>query len=206
MLVILKRIEIAAFLAFSAVIAFSLITFEGDCESVRESCFRLHIIANSNTDEDQSLKLLVRDSVLQNTKDIFNSAQNKDEAVLLCKENISEIEKISNSVIKENGYDYKIKIEVGKSFFPTRTYENYTLPAGKYDALRIIIGNGEGKNWWCVMFPSLCLPAAKKKNSLSDVLTKDEIALIESNPKYEIRFWIIEKIESLKSNKKECLS
>lgn len=197
----LKNIEIAAFFAFTALLLFSLITFEDSCESVRNNCFRLHIIANSDSREDQQLKLSVRDSILKDTAYIFEKANNKNDAIRLCKENINEILNISKKVIKENGYDYSVNVEVKETYFPTRTYEKYTLPAGKYDALRIIIGEAKGKNWWCVMFPSLCLPAAKKKTELSDVLSSKEIHLIESKPKYEIRFWIVEKIESMKAKK-----
>ena len=198
----LKRLEAAAFLAFALVVILSVANFENKCQGIRDNCFRLHIIANSDREEDQSLKLKVRDELLKSTAHIFENAKNKDEALSLALTNADKIKETAESVIKKQGYCYTVQIDTAKAYFPTRTYEKYTLPAGKYDALRVIIGEGKGKNWWCVMFPSLCLPASMKKDKLSDVLTEKEIELIEKNPRYEIRFWIVEQIQKLKSNKK----
>lgn len=197
----LKRIEIASFLAFFSLLLFSLVTFEDDCKSLREDCFRLHIIANSDSAEDQKLKIQVRDSLLKKTSNLFASAKTKKEAIEICENNSEIIKEYAENTIKELGYGYTVKTEIAKAYFPTRTYEKYTLPAGKYDSLKIIIGEGKGKNWWCVMFPSLCIPAFMKREKLSDVLTEDEIKLMEKNPKYEIRFWIVEKLQKLKNNK-----
>lgn len=196
-----KRLEAAVFLAFTLAIVLSLTNFEKDCQSVRDSCFRLHIIANSDSEEDQSLKLKVRDGLLSGTADIFEKAESKKEALSLALTNKDKIKKAAEDIIKKEGYSYTVRIDTKKTYFPTRTYEKYTLPAGKYDALRVIIGEGGGKNWWCVMFPSLCLPASVKKDKLTDLLTENEIKLIEKNPRYEIRFWIVEQIEKLKNNK-----
>ena len=197
----LKTIELAALSAFFILLAFSVMSFESDCSDVREDCFRLHIIANSDSEEDQRLKLQVRDGILKNTAELFSGAGSKKDAMEICRSEEDTIKKYAERVISREGYGYEIRIETGKAYFPTRTYEKYTLPAGEYDALKIIIGKGEGENWWCVMFPSLCLPTFMKTDGLSDVLAEDEIKLIEKNPKYEIRFWIVEKIQKLKNNK-----
>ena len=202
----LKTIEAASLLAFFTLLIFSLLSFENDCKDIREDCFRLHIIANSDTEKDQRLKLHVRDSILRDTAKLFSKAKDKNEAIELCKKEEKAIRKYAEDAINKMGYDYDVRIETAKTFFPTRTYEKYTLPAGKYDALKIIIGEGKGKNWWCVMFPSLCLPTFIKRDKLSDVLNEDEIRLIEKNPKYEIRFWIVEKIQKLKNNKNDTQS
>lgn len=115
-------------------------------------------------------------------------------------QNLDKIEEAAQATVFENGFDYSVKVEVGKSRFPTKTYEQFTLPAGVYDAVRVIIGSGNGKNWWCVMFPSLCLPAAKKDNEVQDVFSKEALKVITANPKYEIRFWVVEKIEQVKEH------
>lgn len=197
----LKTLEFACFLALILSVCLSLLSFEENCKDVRADCLRFHIIANSDSTEDQELKLKVRDDLLENTAVLFEKAESKSEALELCRNNEDVIKEYVQKVIKEHGYNYTVEVKTGKAFFPTRTYEKYTLPAGKYDALKVIIGEGEGKNWWCVMFPSLCLPTSVKKNNISDVLTEEEINLIEKNPKYEIRFWIVEKIQKLKNNR-----
>lgn len=196
----IKLIEIAAFFAFTAVVVLSLINFESDCQGVRNACLRLHVIANSNSAEDQALKLEVRDAVLQSGSSFLGTGKTKEEAETAVKNNIETLENAAKQVIEENGYDYSVKVTLGKSRFPTKTYGNYTLPAGEYDAVKVIIGSGEGKNWWCVMFPSLCLPAAQNTTDAKDVFNEDELKLIKSNPKYEIRFWIVEKIEKMKES------
>lgn len=193
-------IELAVFVAFVLTVVLSVISFENNCVNIRNSVLRLHVIANSDSNEDQNLKLQVRDAVLEYC-DFLSSAQNKKDAEETARKHKKEIENVASSVIKENGYEYSVKVEIGKSIFPTKTYENITLPAGTYDAVRILIGNASGKNWWCVMFPSLCLPAASNSTKLEDILNDEELHLVKSNPKYEIRFWIIEKIQNIKNDK-----
>lgn len=197
----IKALEIAAFVAFALTVIISTASFEKDCEGVRMSVLRLHVIANSNSQEDQTLKLQVRDAILVKGRQIFGNSSTKQSAEKYIGEHTAELEETARAVIKENGYDYNVKVELGKSYFPTKTYQSVTLPAGAYDAVRVIIGSGEGKNWWCVMFPPLCLPAACGDTKLNDVMTEDELKLVQSNPKYEIRFWIVEKIEQLKKSK-----
>lgn len=194
----IKLIEIAAFFAFTAVVVISMAGFEDDCKGIRNACLRLHVIANSNSQEDQALKLKVRDAVLESGTEIFGKSATKEDAEKIIEDNISALENAAEKTVAENGYDYNIKIEVGKSYFPTKTYDNFTLPAGQYDAVRVIIGSGSGKNWWCVMFPTLCLPCAKESVKPEDILNSDELKLVTSNPKYEIRFWLVEKYQEMK--------
>lgn len=198
-----KHIEIAFFLAFLLTIAFSTASFEKDCKEVRNSILRLHVIANSDTEEDQALKLKVRDAVLEKSKSLFKKSDSKASAKSQAQKSIDILTEAAKNVISENGYDYNVQIEVGKSNFPTKTYEAVTLPAGEYDAVRVLIGKAEGKNWWCVMFPPLCLPAAKGDKKIDDVLGEDALRLVTSNPKYEIRFWIVEKMEKMREKVRE---
>lgn len=193
-------LEIAAFFAFTAVCLLSLVSFETDCKEVRNACLRLHVIANSDSEADQALKLKVRDSVLETARGYLEDAETKRQAQMAVLQNLDKIEEAAQATVFENGFDYSVKVEVGKSRFPTKTYEQFTLPAGVYDAVRVIIGSGNGKNWWCVMFPSLCLPAAKKDNEVQDVFSKEALKVITANPKYEIRFWVVEKIEQVKEH------
>ncbi len=198
-------LEISCFLALilAIITGSGLSSLEKDCSEIRDEVFRLHVIANSDSEEDQALKLRVRDAILEESKKLFSESKTKENAEKAVCENLSLFLKTAEATIKKNGYDYGVCVSVGKSRFPTRTYSNFTLPAGEYDALRVVIGSGSGKNWWCVMFPPLCLPAAEGEEKLSDVLSDGELNLVQSEPKYEIRFWIVEKFEELRMKIKE---
>ncbi len=172
-------------------VLFSFLNFTGKCEGISNKILRLHIIANSDTREDQELKLKVRDRVLndfgyelQNVKDIM-CAEN------IAMENLEKIKIIAQDEITKNGFDYCVNTEIVNMHFNTRSYENITLPAGNYNALRITIGKACGKNWWCVMFPPLCLPACSSDMCLNDVLNDSECSVV-SSCNYEIEFKIIE--------------
>lgn len=160
---------------------------------IKNDTLRLHIIANSDSEFDQKLKLKVRDKVLEYTGELFAEVSGKTEAEELAKHSSDEIKKIAQEVIAENGADYAVSVEITDMWFETRTYDEFTLPAGDYRAVRIIIGAGEGHNWWCVMYPPLCIPGAK------EVLEKygSNVKFI-SGDGFEIRFAILELLERLK--------
>ena len=124
--------------------------------NIADSVFRLHVIANSDSNEDQELKYKVRDAVLEYMNSITIDCSSKEESIQIAKEHEDEFYKIAKQTIEENGYDYSVNIKIGNFNFPTKTYGDISLPAGNYDALRIEIGNASGQNWWCVMFPPLC--------------------------------------------------
>lgn len=195
----LKAIDIAVFVTLLICIG-ATVSFEKSCEGIREDILRLHVIANSDSAKDQQLKLKVRDAIinsseasLEGCEDII-SAKNKVTSAL------SYFESIARQCVYSQGYDYEVSLCLEKSYFPTRVYENITLPAGYYNALKVIIGKGEGKNWWCVMFPSLCLPGAyKREDKLKQVLNDKELDLVTANPSYEVRFWLIEKYYDVKN-------
>ena len=195
----LKAIDISVFLTLIICII-ATVSFENDCKGIREEVLRLHVIANSDEDYDQELKLKVRDAVLMSGEAIFSGSEDiiSAESEIADKKDVilySAVETIRNL-----GYDYDVKIELARSYFPTRTYDNLTLPAGYYKAVRIIIGEGKGKNWWCIMFPPLCLPSATKKDEIiSSFLSDEEMAVVTSDPDYEVRFWIVEKYYELKN-------
>ena len=126
------------------------------CGNISSSVFRLHVIANSNSDEDQNLKYEVRDSIINYMNSIINNDMSKIEVINIANENINELKNIAQKTVQEAGYNYDINVSINNTFFPTKTYGNISLPCGYYDALQIKIGKAEGKNWWCVMFPALC--------------------------------------------------
>ena len=160
---------------------------------VRSETLRLHIIANSDSEEDQTLKLKVRDAVLEATGELFAEVSGKTEALAAAEYSSNDIKAIAEDVIAAEGFDYSVRVEVTEMWFETRSYDGFTLPAGDYDAVRIIIGAGEGQNWWCVMYPALCLPGAEES-----IEKYGENAKFITGSGYEIRFAVIEWIEELK--------
>ena len=124
--------------------------------NLSQAVFRLHVLANSDSDEDQALKLKVRDSLLNYMNSICSNCSTKSEAISLANEHKNDFQQIAEQTIVENGYNYSVKINIDNFYFPTKNYGDISLPAGFYDALRVEIGEAKGKNWWCVMFPSLC--------------------------------------------------
>lgn len=199
----MKKLRIAEIsVAFALVIAvvFSVIGFGKECEDIRSDVVRLHILANSDSEADQRVKLAVRDALLNSGKDVFDGNLNVSTAKEKLEAQKTELIAIANNVLKENGFDYTSQIYLTEEYFTTRTYENFTLPAGEYLALKVVLGSGKGHNWWCVMFPPLCLPAASENADIVAVFGEDGADIIQSGAKYEIRFKIVEIIESIKSH------
>lgn len=170
-------------------------------ESISNKVLRLHIIANSDSTEDQDLKLKIKDYFLENTRDLF-TADTLEKNIEIANTNIEYLEKICNDCIKANGFNYKANVIVTKEFFKTRVYDDFTLPAGVYNSIKIEIGQGKGHNWWCIVFPSVCLYACTK--SMGDYLTEDEIELITDG--YTPKFKIIEIIETIKNKQKTAVN
>ena len=178
-------------------ILFSMINFSGKCDKISQKVLRLHIIANSDSEEDQLLKLKVRDAIISYFSK-YDLKSLEDTKIFTIKK-IKKLESLAIDELNKNGYDYGVKAEILKKSFKTRIYENISLPAGRYESLKITIGNGDGKNWWCVVFPPMCLPAAQDRDvEISDtkVFEKSEKKIINNDNKYEIRFKIVEIFES----------
>lgn len=174
---------------------------------IAESVFRLHVIANSDTKEDQDLKYMVRDKVLAYMNTICKDATSKEEAIQIAETHKQEFQEIALSTIKENGYDYDVTIEIGNFSFPTKEYGDISLPSGFYDALRIKIGKAEGRNWWCVMFPPLCfvdvssgIVPEESKDIMKKDLSEEEFSLISDKEDSQIsfKFKLIEMLENVK--------
>ncbi|NRW81234.1 stage II sporulation protein R [Clostridium beijerinckii] len=125
-------------------------------DEVKDSLIRFHVIANSDNDDDQQLKLKVKNRVIDYLYPYLNSSQSLDESRKIIKDKMEEVKTLAQQVIKDNNYDYDVKVELSRENFPDKSYGNITLPQGNYEAFRIIIGSGQGRNWWCVMFPPLC--------------------------------------------------
>ena len=176
----------------------SMTGFCSVCENLQSDIFRLHIIANSDSEQDQILKHKVRDGILEYTAELFSECKNRDEAIVSAKENLEDIKRFSQDMVYSYGYDYQVDAYITEMDFDTRIYEEFTLPAGKYNALRIVIGNGQGHNWWCMLYPALCIPSAQeKKPELS--LDENETDVISNPGKYEVKFRLVEIFEAIRS-------
>lgn len=176
----------------------SIVRFDSRCDRVRDNILRLHIKANSDSHEDQQLKLKVRDAVLQVSEEIFGGCGSEDEAVKAASENLELLTETAQKEVFANGFEYPVTVSVGDAWFETREYESFTLPAGTYEAVRINIGEGDGKNWWCVMFPSLCIPSAKAQESLESAEIKEQEIVTEPE-RYVVRFKVVEVFEKIKN-------
>lgn len=189
------EISLIAALVISILSGFAM---ANDQKELSEKLIRLHVVANSDSEEDQNLKLDVRDQILSELAIILNGVTDRDIAETLIEENLSLLEKSCVEEITKQGYDYGVKATITVESFPTREYETFSLPAGDYVSLRVIIGTGEGHNWWCVVFPPICTTAATENDLEVMNLTDDEISLItEESTGYIIKFKAIEFFEKV---------
>jgi len=176
--------------------------------SIEQKLIRFHVIANSDSVQDQAVKLKVRDKVLEYISPKLKNSKSKEESEKILREHDKEIIKISENTLKENGYQYTVTTRIGKENFPVKVYGNITLPQGEYDAYKIIIGSGQGKNWWCVMFPPLCFVDITKgevsyrenEKRMKQVLSENEYNAVDNTRKKDeikIRFKLADIIKNI---------
>ncbi len=215
------RILVWIFLLFT-IVTIGTIHIYGEIKNVeslsnnyKDKLIRFHVLANSDNEKDQQLKLKVRDEVIKYLQPMLKKSKSIQESESIILRECDNLKKISKNIIKENGYDYNVKVNLQYSKFPAKQYSNIVLPAGEYKSLKIIIGEGEGRNWWCVMFPPLCF--VDENNSvidketdekLQDVLTEDEYKLIKGEnlnkaENKKIKFKIVEIIDKFKKISKK---
>ena len=167
---------------------------------LENNIFRLHILANSNSIEDQSLKLKIRDNIINYLENLCINCSSKSEYISIIEKNIENLKAITRQAIIENGYNYSINIEIGNFYFPTKHYGNISYPSGFYDGLKIKIGEAEGQNWWCSLFPPLCFTDISSgiiddnaRKNLENNISSEEFSIISSNNTiYKIKFKLIE--------------
>lgn len=166
-------------------------------QGISEKILRFHVLANSDSGEDQALKLKVRDAVGNYLAEPLKEAASLEESEAVVAEKIPGIEQVAEAVIAEEGYQYSVDASLESCEFPEKTYGAYTFPAGEYQALRLVIGEGEGHNWWCVMYPNLCFSGSmyqvdeKSGEKLQTELTNEEYAAILHNGDYKVQFGIL---------------
>ena len=192
-----KALQWAIIFGFLCSVFLSFADFNASCEDLRQNILRLHIIANSDSREDQVLKIKIRDRILEASDSLFENNTDLDSALATAKNNLPLYEEIANQVIEENGFNYRATAKIDKAFFETRVYDDFTLPGGNYESLIIDIGAAEGKNWWCVIFPGVCVPTDKNA-TLSDSVGKKGTQIAENSEDYIIRFKAVEIYEKIK--------
>ncbi len=200
-----RLIEISVALGLVISVILSITGFGAECKKIRQDVVRLHILANSDSEQDQAVKLAVRDALLSSGKELFSGTVNVKNAADCLEVQKQYLIDVANKILEENGFEYKTNIYLTKEYFLTRQYENFTLPAGEYLALKVILGEGNGHNWWCVMFPPLCLPAATENTELDAVFGKNGAEIIGCSDKYIMKFKIIELFEDLKHRIKKVM-
>lgn len=180
----------------------------------KDKLIRFHVLANSDSDEDQELKLKVRDEIIKYLQPMLKQSKSLEQSEQIILSESENIKNIGENIIKENGYTYEVEVKLEYNNFPAKQYSNIVLPAGEYKALRILIGEAKGKNWWCVMFPPLCFVDENNgvidketDEKLRSVLTEEEYNLIaedniEKTKDVKMKFKIVEIIEALVSNSK----
>ncbi|WFD10123.1 stage II sporulation protein R [Tepidibacter hydrothermalis] len=205
----MRKVLIAFFISLFCFM--STISYLGDVyanrDNYKEKLIRFHVIANSDSQKDQELKLKVRDKIIEFLSPKLEKSKSIKETKEIITENIENIQKIASDEIKENNKKYTVTANLDYSNFPTKKYSNIVLPAGEYKALKVVIGEGKGKNWWCVMFPPLCfidinhgITNDKTEKNLKKVLTKDEYKMIlVDNKDVKLKFKIVEVLEKIKN-------
>ena len=196
----LKIWEIALLLGLAAFLltgALALRTQDGMADKV----VRLHVLANSDSKEDQALKLLVRDGVLDWAEEVLTGVEDRKTAEVILRSQLLEFERVAAEILRENDSQYPVSVELADTEFPTKEYDGFTLPAGEYLALRVIIGEGAGQNWWCVLFPPVCMAAGTDApvSALAVSLNPEEVRLVtEEDRGYVLKFKTVELWERLR--------
>ena len=192
-----KNIEKGVLFGFICAVMLSFARFDVRCDELRNGVLRLHILANSDSEYDQQLKLKVRDRILEVTSDRLGAANNLEEALDTVKNDGLEITAAAQETVLSQGYDYKVSASVEKNYFDNRVYDGFTLPAGVYNSLTVRIGKAEGHNWWCVVFPGVCLPAANK-STLRKSVSGESAGVAKNASRYKVGFKTAEIYEKIR--------
>ena len=196
-----KRWEMALLMGL-AISMLAGIYLNGAQAALKAKVVRLHVIANSDSEEDQALKLKVRDRILELAGRLYDPQDDLETAEAKLEAHLPELAEAGRAVVEEEGYEYPVTASLEDAWFPTKQYTDFSLPSGEYRALRIVIGSGEGKNWWCVVFPPLCLNSVTEEvaeTALSGGLSEDQVSLITGeNEGYVLKFKAIELWEEFK--------
>ena len=177
-----------------------------DAKTIYDGTIRLHVIAASDSEEDQALKLTVRDALLEEITALTAKATDKESGEALITEHLDELESIVKETLEKEGCNDSVKVTLTIEYYPTREYDSLRLPAGEYSSLQVKIGAAEGKNWWCVLFPPVCTSSSKAEEAMAETgFSKNQIRLLteEEDPQYTVRFRIVEEFAKIRRSLKE---
>ncbi|MBQ8975188.1 MAG: stage II sporulation protein R [Oscillospiraceae bacterium] len=191
----LRRFEISLLLALAVTVAFTF-TVNGVQEDLSDKLIRLHVVANSDSELDQKIKLEVRDSVLNSAQTLLSGADTASQAGALLAKNLDIISCEANRVSRAYGYESVVTLDA--EYFPTRVYDTFSLPAGEYTSLRVTVGSGRGHNWWCVVFPPLCMTAAEEGFAQAGLSQEQSDFITQKSDGYKIKFKAVELYEEIK--------
>ena len=195
----MQGLELGALLMLAVFFALGT-ALERQQQDLSGRLLRLHVVANSDNEEDQALKLRVRDAVLEEANGLLARADSRDQAVGLLRENLDRLETAAKQTLLAQGSAQKVTVSLERELFGTRYYDTFALPGGYYDALRVTLGSGEGHNWWCVVYPQICTAAVSDQRTVAVMggLTEDQALLLtEEEPVYEFRFRVLELFENM---------
>jgi stage II sporulation protein R len=194
-----KRLEISLLIGLVAAVCWGVYV-ERTAENLSRSVLRLHVAAASDSSADQALKLEVRDGVLAAASPLLAGVRDKESAIVVLENALPALEAAAMESARSAGYGGPVSVSLARERFPTRYYDTFTLPSGTYDALRVTLGEGAGQNWWCVVFPPLCLSAASARQPVEPqpALSPGEVALITEDGPVRLRFWTVEAIRRVK--------
>ena len=178
--------------ALAVGVVLTLCGFGGRYAELSENVVRLHIVANSDSDADQELKLAVRDAVQRAGAGLLDGAATREEAERRLRTQLPYVESVAAACVAERGYAYPVRAELTEMMFDTRVYDGGTFPAGRYHTVRVTIGEGKGRNWWCVMYPPLCVSAALDKSTLQEAVSNGTYQMVDEAPRFAIRFKVWE--------------
>ena len=191
-----KAFNISLICALISCIMLSMVGFKNSCNEMYDNIIRIRIIANSDSKQDQELKIRIRNAVLEGSNELFESATSYEDAVLITEENLDVLLQIAEDTVQEYGYDYDVSLELREEFFDTRVYDDFTLPAGEYKTAVFTVGEGKGENWWCVIFPRVCVGACSGK--LEDSVSSKSSNYAYNAKSYVIKFKTVEIFEKVK--------
>lgn len=195
----MKGLELGVLLVLAVFLALGT-ALERQQQDLSSCLLRLHVVANSDSEEDQALKLRVRDAVLEEANGLLARADSRDQAVGLLRENLDRLETAAKQTLLAQGSAQTVTVSLERELFGTRYYDTFALPGGYYDALRVTLGRGEGHNWWCVVYPQICTAAVSDQRTVAVMggLTEDQALLLtEEEPVYEFRFRVLELFEDM---------
>lgn len=195
----MKKLIIFCSLVVAVVMILPILPLSGEGR-VYTDTIRLHVVANSDSDKDQELKLKVRDAIIDRVAKMTEYASSRSEAESSIRAGLCDIEEAAKQIISAQGYDYGVEAVINEEYYPERSYDGVRLPEGKYLSLRVLIGKAEGQNWWCVLYPPLCTSVAEPEEELAEAgFTGEQIRVLceDENPKYVLRFRILEFFGSL---------